>query len=270
MKHNFDDIDVVCPVYNHANYISQCLSSILAQEKVNVTVHVIDDASTDRTLAIAQEFQRKYPKQLRIYSNQSNIGNAVRSIQSNRITLNSQFWTYIEGDDFLVNTEKFIKQINKLKKDSTLIGTATQTILWKSETDEKQIIKPDLNRWNFYDLVKKRNQFAMYVHISSIVWKSETRKNKSLVFPRSFTDNTLSKSEVMLVHLLLKDSKKFLEFQDIEGSCYRYTGQGIWSSLDESSQKLINEDLIKEIDSITPNWVRINKKLKQFRVHFFN
>lgn len=262
---DFENIDVICPVYNHASYIAQCLTSILAQEKVNVTIHVIDDASTDNTLEIAKKFQMNFPQQVIVYSNQSNIGNAVNSIQSNPINLKSQFWTYIEGDDFLVNAKKFISQINKLKQDTSLIGTATQTTLWNTKTDEKQIIKPDLNRWNFPDLVIKRSQFAMYVHISSIVWKSETRRNEPSVFPRSFTDSDLSKSEVLLVHLLLKESRKYLEFQDIEGSCYRYTGEGVWSKLNEDSQKALNEKLIEEIDSITPSRIKLVRKLKQFK-----
>ena len=255
-------IDVICPVFNHAEYIEECLLSILNQEGLIVIVHVVDDASNDATLEIVKVIQNKYPGQIKIYANKTRVGNAIESIALNKIRLTANYWAYIEGDDFLVNSKKFIMQISRLEEVPELIATATQCMLWKVEQNTKVILKPDLVRWNFKDLITKKNQYSMYCHISSLVWKSETRNNSEVFFPES------SESEVYLVHLLLKNSKKYIEFQDIEGSCYRYTGKGIWSSLDEDRQKIVNYQVELAIDSITPIWFKIQRTMAPGIVKF--
>lgn len=263
---NLDDVvDVICPVYNQAPYIEECLKSILNQEEVNVVIHLIDDASTDNSAAIIRNYSQEYPGQIKVYYNKINHGNAVRSIAANKLDLNGNFWTYIESDDYLTNNRKFISQIEQLKKDDTLIATATRCILWDTKTNSKQLIKPDLSRWNFYDLVSKKNSYKMYCHISSLVWKSETHLIKHQLSPLTAIKKGESESEVFLVHRILKESKKYIGFQDIEGSCYRYTGTGIWSSLDEKSQEIMNQNLQVSIDAITP----IKFKLKMKLINFF-
>lgn len=257
-----ETIDVVCPVYNHSDYLYECLNSIFTQQDVRVYVHLIDDASTDQSLSIAKEFSERYPNQMKIYVNQINCGDAVKSISSHSMIPQGKYWTYIEGDDFLINPRKFISQINRLKTNNHLIATATQCELWKPITGERTLIKADLLKWNFSDLIVLKNRFNLYCHISSIVWKQEPSQKQNSILPLSFLSKKIN-SEVFLVHLILKESKKYMEFQNIEGSCYRYTGKGIWSSLDKKQQGMLNEKLRKDIDAITPIWIK-------FQVFAFN
>jgi hypothetical protein len=59
---------------------------------------------------------------------------------------------------------------------------------------------------------------------------------------------------------MLKKSRKSIAFQDIPGSCYRYTGEGIWSSLNQFEQSELNQKLQLDIDSITPIWIKMKRK----------
>jgi glycosyltransferase involved in cell wall biosynthesis len=258
--HSVNTIDVICPVYNHEKYIRECLESIFAQEDVHVLVHVFNDASTDSSLKIIEEFQEKYENQLRIYSNAKNYGNAVRSITANNFQLSSDFWTYIEGDDYLVNKRKFISQIMFLKRNKNLIASATQCMLRDVKLGRNQIMRPDLQNWNFYDLVTKKKMYSMYTHISSIVWKRKSGIRRRNPWQTNLFRNAISDSEVFFVHLMLKKSRKSIAFQDIPGSCYRYTGEGIWSSLNQFEQSELNQKLQLDIDSITPIWIKMKRK----------
>lgn len=49
------DVDVLIPVYNGERYLESSIASILAQNSVDVTVHVVNDGSTDRTEAILSQ-----------------------------------------------------------------------------------------------------------------------------------------------------------------------------------------------------------------------
>ncbi len=55
------DVSVVVPTYNGAAYLNECLASIAAQDLDGVEVLVVDDGSTDDTVAIAHSFGDRIP-----------------------------------------------------------------------------------------------------------------------------------------------------------------------------------------------------------------
>src|SRR5690606_41611839 len=71
-------LSIVCLAYNHAAFIRETLEGFLRQETdfpIEVIVH--DDASTDSTAAIIQEYAARYPNVIRpIYQteNQYRLG----------------------------------------------------------------------------------------------------------------------------------------------------------------------------------------------------
>ncbi len=60
------DVSILVSTYNHENYISECLQSILAQsffkENKNFEILIYDDGSTDQTQSIAEQFVLKNPQ----------------------------------------------------------------------------------------------------------------------------------------------------------------------------------------------------------------
>ena len=51
-----DLISVIVPVFNGHDYLRQCVQSVLAQTHKNLQVILVDDASTDDSLSIANGF----------------------------------------------------------------------------------------------------------------------------------------------------------------------------------------------------------------------
>lgn len=52
-------VSVVVPCYNYAQYLSECVESVLSQEGASVRVLILDDCSPDRTPEVAAELNRK-------------------------------------------------------------------------------------------------------------------------------------------------------------------------------------------------------------------
>ncbi len=61
-------VSVVTPVYNGELFLRECIESVLAQTYSCWEYIIVDNCSTDRTLAIAQEYSRREPR-IRICSN---------------------------------------------------------------------------------------------------------------------------------------------------------------------------------------------------------
>ena len=51
---------IVIPVHNSEKYLFQCIQSILSQKYSNVEIIIVDDCSTDKSLAIIRSFVKKY------------------------------------------------------------------------------------------------------------------------------------------------------------------------------------------------------------------
>ena len=55
-------ISVVLPVYNGQNYIREAIESILAQTYANFELVISDNASTDETQVICEEYAKMDPR----------------------------------------------------------------------------------------------------------------------------------------------------------------------------------------------------------------
>jgi len=66
-------VTIAIPVYNEEKYLASTISSALGQDYQDITVVITDNASTDRSLEIAQEFAKKDPRVV-VVAHEKNIG----------------------------------------------------------------------------------------------------------------------------------------------------------------------------------------------------
>lgn len=58
-------VSVVIPAYQHENYIRECIESVVAQSYPEIELIVIDDASPDGTLAVAESMRERCERRFR-------------------------------------------------------------------------------------------------------------------------------------------------------------------------------------------------------------
>lgn len=97
-------ISVIIPMYNAERFIRQTLISVLASKFADYEVIVVDDCSTDSSVAEVEKILPHFNGQLKIFSTDTNSGGA--GIPRNIGIKNSlgKYITFLDADDFLLPT----------------------------------------------------------------------------------------------------------------------------------------------------------------------
>lgn len=106
-------LSIVIPTYNMEKYLRHCLDSLLIDEGLDdVEVLVINDGSKDSSLAIAQEYESKYPLTFRVIDKEN--GNYGSCINRGLKEATGKYIKVLDADDSF-NTEAFHEYISVLK-----------------------------------------------------------------------------------------------------------------------------------------------------------
>ena len=132
-------VSIICATYNHAPYIRQCLEGFVMQRTTfpfEVLVH--DDASTDGTTEIVQEYERKYPAVIKpIYQKENQYSKGVSLFKTYVYPKSKgKYYALCEGDDYWTDPYKLQKQTDFLEAhpDYSLVYTEYQIYIQSSGT----------------------------------------------------------------------------------------------------------------------------------------
>ena len=89
---------MIIAAYNVEKYLSQCLDSLVNQTLTNIEIIVVNDASTDNSLAVMKEYQARYPT-LRVIDFKKNLGQASARNIGLRIA-KGQYIAFTDADDW--------------------------------------------------------------------------------------------------------------------------------------------------------------------------
>ncbi|CAD0006550.1 glycosyltransferase family 2 protein [Flavobacterium chungangense] len=108
-------VSIITPTYNAEKYIRETLQSVLNQSYQNWEMILADDASTDHTIYIIEEFAQK-DSRIKLYKLPENRGNGfARNTALEKAT--GKYIAYLDADD-LWFPEKLEKQIQFLKTNN--------------------------------------------------------------------------------------------------------------------------------------------------------
>ncbi|MDR3623863.1 MAG: glycosyltransferase family 2 protein [Chlamydiales bacterium] len=73
-------LSVVLANYNHAHFLPEALDAILSQSVDSMEVLILDDASTDNSIEVIKEYQKRFP-QIRLIAREKNGGPIIAANQ---------------------------------------------------------------------------------------------------------------------------------------------------------------------------------------------
>lgn len=113
-------VSICCLTYNQEKYIRRCIDSFLIQKTdFDFEVLINDDASTDGTVEIIEEYAARYPELIKpIFQKENQYSKGVSMNRSfNFPRAKGEFIAICEGDDYWTDPEKLQKQVEFLKKN---------------------------------------------------------------------------------------------------------------------------------------------------------
>ncbi|QDU56902.1 Putative glycosyltransferase EpsE [Aeoliella mucimassa] len=118
-------ISVIMPVYNAERYVAEAVESILAQTCGDFEFLIVDDGSSDRSLAILEKYASK-DKRIRLKS-RANTGYVV-ALNEMLADAEGEFIARMDADDISL-PERFEKQIAYLQEHPECVVLGTNTVL---------------------------------------------------------------------------------------------------------------------------------------------
>lgn len=123
-------IGFVILTWNSEKVIGNCLCSISGLKEVEPFIFVADNGSTDRTVDIIRQYEKKSPDQFTLLKYKRNVGTTVsRNAGIKKLMTMKLDYICILDSDTVVNDETFIKLDAEMKKHSDygVIGPALVT-----------------------------------------------------------------------------------------------------------------------------------------------
>lgn len=94
----YKKVSIIIPVYNNEKFLEKCLTSVLNQTLKDIEIIIINDGSTDGSLAILENYQNMNPNIILV--NQPNAGQAVAINRALDLAC-GEYVAFVDADDYV-------------------------------------------------------------------------------------------------------------------------------------------------------------------------
>lgn len=119
-------VSIICTNYNKGDWVREAIDSFLNQKtNFDFEIIIIDDASTDHSYEIIQEYQNKFPEKVRTFRNEVNLG-ITRTWKKVCQEAKGQYIARCDSDDFWTDPFKLQKQVDLLDASTDSLWSNTE------------------------------------------------------------------------------------------------------------------------------------------------
>ena len=173
-------VSIVVPVYNSANYLPECLNTIISNGYKEIEVICINDGSSDKSPEILEYFSKR-DSRVKTY-HQKNSGLSVA--RNNGLTLaNGKYILFIDSDDTLeIGTIKKCVKLLEAQKAQVLLFNVKAFI---EGTDINWICLGGEHFKRKYSITYSKNNFVIpnFTNCTEGMFQTQLLRNNNLNFP---------------------------------------------------------------------------------------
>lgn len=119
-------VSIICTNYNKGDWVREAMDSFLNQRtNFDFEIIIIDDASTDHSYEIIQDYQNKFPEKVRTFRNEVNLG-ITRTWKKVCQEAKGQYIARCDSDDFWTDPLKLQKQVDLLDSSTDSLWSNTE------------------------------------------------------------------------------------------------------------------------------------------------
>lgn len=119
-------VSIICTNYNKGDWVREAMDSFLNQRTTfDFEIIIIDDASTDYSYEIIQDYQNKFPEKVRTFRNEVNLG-ITRTWKKVCQEAKGQYIARCDSDDFWTDPLKLQKQVDLLDSSTDSLWSNTE------------------------------------------------------------------------------------------------------------------------------------------------
>lgn len=227
-------VSILVPTYNHEDYITNCLDSLICQEtNFEYEILVGEDDSQDKTREICQKYAAKYPDKIRLFLNDRKNVIFINGKPTGRWNLinlihhaSGEYIAICEGDDQYLDNFKLQKQVEFMEQFPHYAMSFHPVLWWDTGLNRVHIYSPIIKKpvYTVDDILQHDNFMA----VCSVLYRAEYIKN----LPEWFRE--LPYGDIGL-HILASLNGS-IGFIDDVMTLYRRHGKGYYSGMDELQQ----------------------------------
>lgn len=165
-------VNIIAPVYNVEPYLKEFLDSVFGQTFQDFDLWIVNDKSTDGSLAVIEEYKKRYPTKVYIINNSENMGLCgARNAGLDACNSDGEYILLLDSDDYIENTylEKMVHAAEKYKSDVTICGLERFDDATGKNVCTEMIHNPD-------ELITDISCLELMGYINPVVWNKLFRR----------------------------------------------------------------------------------------------
>jgi glycosyltransferase involved in cell wall biosynthesis len=226
-------VSICVQTYQHVDFISECLDSILKQQ-TDFPFEIIlgEDESTDGTGLICEGYANKFSDKIRFFSHKRKNNILIKGKPSGRFNMmynlyssNGKYIALCEGDDYWVDPLKLQKQVDALESNPCLIACHHwQKYAIFKNGDYVEVDAPIDEGHGYYPALRSS---VVKIFSNQMNIKSRTLMFRNIIDDTFFPDwfYKVAFGDISLSFLLAKYGD--FGFIDEPMAVYRQTGEGV-------------------------------------------
>lgn len=159
-------VSIVVPVYNVEKYLVKCMESMVNQTLQEIEIITVNDGSPDNSIKILEEYERRYPEKVRVYSTENRGVSHARNYGIDRAK--GDYIMFVDSDDF-IELDMAAKLYNKAITDNNDLVMCARCNVYEVE-GKRELRKKIINIFSMNQNFKMSDRKFEYVHASPFPW----------------------------------------------------------------------------------------------------
>lgn len=233
------EVSIVCITYNQEQYVAEMLDGLVSQ-KTNFQYEILihDDASTDGTQNIIEEYAKKYPDLIKpILQKENKFSKGINpNITYNYPRAQGRYIAYCEGDDYWKTSDKLQRQYDALEanQDCTICVHNVQCVFQNGQMTNRMfppvLLPEEVISSNDYMRLELKDAGWLF-QTSSFFIRAELVKK----YMREY-DNLYPVGDLPLVLFSLQYGNCY--YINSVMSCYRLNSGGYMTNLKDRKKRI--------------------------------